>query len=168
MKYVVLLHGSRFAARTPDCITHWVAEQGWLETAAQVVVHIALPTPVEPGGAPQPPVYDAVAEIWSDTPIVADAFGGGWDRAIVRASTPVVGKPPPVEVELGITPGLSQLSFIRAIDGMASAEVERHWDEHIPLARDIHVGMTAMCRTGCRRPIRGSAWRTCILPTRPR
>jgi len=140
MKYVALLHGPHFPG-APDAIVGWVRTQGWAEAAMRLVVHVGLPAPVEAGGAPQPPTYDAVVEIWADAPVAPDAFDGGWDRAIVRASTPVIGKAPMAEVGVGVTPGLSQLSFIRAIDGMARAEVERHWDEHIPLARDIHVGM---------------------------
>ena len=140
MKYVALLRGPHVPG-TPNAVGDWVKAQDWAENATRLVAHMGLPAPVEAGGAPQPPAYDTVIEIWSDAPIAPDAFDGGWDRAILRASTPVIGKAPMAEVGVGQTSGLSQLSFIRAIDGMARAEVERHWDEHIPLARDIHVGM---------------------------
>ncbi|KEQ54404.1 hypothetical protein [Sphingobium chlorophenolicum] len=130
MKSVILLRGPR-TAQSP---ARWAMIQPWAMAAERIVVHVGLPAPV-------PPVYDAVIELWSDAAVDADSFRADWDQAEVRSSTQVVGKPAAEPLSVGVTPGLSQLSFIRAIDGLPRTEVERHWDEHIPLACEIHVGM---------------------------
>ena len=88
-----------------------------------------------------PPVYDAVIELWSDAAVDADDLRTDWEQVELCSSTQVVGKAEKETPAVGITPGLSQLSFIRAIADLPRREVERHWDEHIPLACEVHVGM---------------------------
>ncbi|AEG51160.1 Ethyl tert-butyl ether degradation EthD [Sphingobium chlorophenolicum L-1] len=130
MKSVILLRGPR-TAQSP---ARWAMVQPWAKASKRIVVHVGLPAPV-------PPVYDAVIELWSGAAVDADSFRADWEQAEVRSSTQIVGKPAAEPLSVGVTPGLSQLSFIRAIDGLPRTEVERHWDEHIPLACEIHVGM---------------------------
>lgn len=141
MKRVILLKGphSPTAANAPD----WGKRQPWAAEATRIVVHAGMAAPVEANGPAMPPAYDAVIELWSDTPlrIKVEDFLTDWERADVRTSSEVIGKPATQPVPVGETPGLAQLSFIRARDGLDRAEVERHWDEHIPLACSIHVGM---------------------------
>ncbi|KKW91918.1 EthD domain-containing protein [Sphingobium chungbukense] len=139
MKRIILLRGPRsaLAASAPE----WAKAQGWATAAERIVVHVGLEAPVDDGGAAVPPVYDAVIELWSDAPCDADSLRSDWEQAEVRSSTQIVGKPSEYPLAVGISPGLSQLSFIRAIEGLPRTEVERHWGEHIPLACEIHVGM---------------------------
>lgn len=143
MKTVILMRGHA-NADTPS-LPELLAQQSWAAQVQRIVVQVGMPAPVEQDAVPVPPIYDAVAEIWSDAP-VADVIAAnpvlsaGWTLDI-RTSHEVVGKAGSGPAPLGVTPGLSQLSFIRAIEGMACAETERHWDEHIPLACAIHVGM---------------------------
>ncbi|SCW61272.1 conserved hypothetical protein [Sphingobium faniae] len=139
MKRVILLRGPR--SGTVDAAPGWAAAQPWAADATRIVVHVGFSAPVEPGGADRPPAYDAVIELWSDAAPDIDALHADWAEATIRSSAQVIGKPAARPVPVGITPGLSQLSFIRAIDGLPLAEAERHWDEHIPLARAIHIGM---------------------------
>lgn len=139
MKFVILLQGPTPAAA--GVAPAWVEAQPWAQTATRIVVHVGLPAPVEAGGPALPPAYDAVIELWTDAAPAQGAFDAGWEQADVRSSAEMIGKPSAEPVAVGVTPGLSQLSFIRAIDCLPRAEVERHWDEHIPLAREIHVGM---------------------------
>jgi len=139
MKYVILLQGPTSTAAAH--VANWVGVQRWADAAMRVIVHAGLPTPIEPGGPAMPPAYNAVIELWTDTAPAQDDFVAHWDQVHVRTSTQVIGKPSAAPVTAGVTPGLSQLSFIRAIHGLPRADVERHWDEHIPLALQIHVGM---------------------------
>lgn len=141
MKRVILLRGPR--SGTVDAAPAWAAAQPWAADATRIVVHVGFPAPAEADGPALPPAYDAVIELWSDTALAIDAdrLRADWMQADIHISTEVVGKPAARPMQTGATPGLSQLSFIRAIDGLPRAEVERHWDEHIPLAREIHVGM---------------------------
>ncbi len=129
MKSVILLNG------VADHLPAALAAQPWAERASRIVVQLAAPAQAEP------PIYDAIVEIWSDAPIVLDGMAADWDRIDIRSSQEVIGKAADRTAPVGVSPGLSQLSFIQAIDGLPRAEIERHWDEHIPLARDIHVGM---------------------------
>ncbi|MCB4858828.1 EthD family reductase [Sphingobium sp. PNB] len=139
MKRVILLRGPRsvMAASAPE----WAAAQTWAKAAERIVVHKGLNAPAEPGGVPTPPVYDAVIELWSDAALDAHSIRSDWKEVEVRSSAQVVGKAAAAPLPTGITPGLSQLSFIRAIEALPRQDVERHWDEHIPLACEIHVGM---------------------------
>jgi uncharacterized protein (TIGR02118 family) len=143
VKTVILMH-SHACTDTPS-LPDLLVRQSWALQARRIVVQIGMPAPGEQGADPTPPVYDAIAEIWSDTPVAdtipADpVLAAGWTFDI-RTSQEVVGKAESGPALTGVTPGLSQLSFIRAIDGMARTETARHWDEHIPLACAIHVGM---------------------------
>lgn len=139
MKTVILLAKPESAAALPALL----AARSWPDEASRIAVHVGLPAPVEADGPAVPPIYDAVVEIWSDAPIdlAADGVLAGWGTVDIRSSQAVIGKAPGNAAPTGITPGLSQLSFIQAIDGMPRAEIERHWDEHIPLACAIHVGI---------------------------
>lgn len=117
----------------------------WASLASRIVVQLGMASPTEAGGDPVPPVYDAILELWSDVPL-ADAVAADppfADRCDldIRSAQEVVGKEGTGRAPAGTTPGLSQLSFIRTLDGMPRAEAERHWSEHIPLACAIHVGM---------------------------
>jgi len=117
-------------------------ESPWAAQASRIAVHLAVPAPAEAGRQPLPPAYDAVIEAWSDAPLdmAGDAALAGLGTLEVFSSREVIGKAEGL-APVGATPGLSQLTFIRAIEGMPRSEAERHWDEHIPLAREIHVGM---------------------------
>lgn len=141
MKTLVMLAGPADGAAA--ALPGLLATCRWAAEASRIVVHIGQPAPVEADGPPVAPIYDAVMEIWSEAPpaLADDPALAGWTIRDARASNEVIGKagdgPPPQ----GVTPGLSQLSFIRAMNGMPREETERHWQEHIPLAREIHVGM---------------------------
>ena len=139
MKRVILLRGPRSAtaASSPE----WTGAQLWTKAAERAVVHVGQQAPIEEGGPLVPPVYDAVIELWSDAAFDADSLRSDWEQVEVCSSTQVVGKASPEPLAVGVTPGLSQLSFIRAIADLPRQEVERHWIEHIPLACEIHVGM---------------------------
>lgn len=101
-------------------------------------VLVATPTP-------SGPLYDAVIEIEGDVafaPILTD--DDAWnDRFVIEACTSqaVVAKVGPSPRTIGTRPGFSLLSFIAARPEMRRDEVLRHWDEHIPLACEIHWGM---------------------------
>lgn len=139
MKTVILLTAPGPVADLPALL----AAQHWVAQASRIVVQVGLPAPTEVDGPLVPPVYDAIVEIWSEAPIELSADGAlaGWGTVDIRMSQEVIGKAPGAIAPVGLTPGLSQLSFIQAIEGVPRPETERHWDEHIPLARDIHFGM---------------------------
>ena len=141
MKRIILLKGPRAEARAGA--PEWARRQPWAAHAARLAVHVGLAAPEGAHGPLSDSAYDAVVEIWTDASleITAEHLRADWQDVDVRASTEVIGKPPARPVPVGVTPGLSQLSFIRAREGLSRAEVERHWDEHIPLACAIHVGM---------------------------
>jgi len=107
--------------------------------ADRLVLQLATPAPDEAS------LYDAVIELWSAAPlaaaIAADAALAGHAELDIRASEEVIAKDERGGIAAGATPGLSQLSFTRPIEGMAREETLRHWSEHIPLACAIHVGM---------------------------
>ena len=144
MKTVLLLREAGDLSALPNLI----AARPWAAQAGRIAVQVGMAAPVEAGGDPVPPLYDAVVEIWSDAP-VADAIAADplfiAIKTDVRTSQEVVGKPDAGPGSgtspMGVTPGLSQLSFIRALDDLPRSEIERHWQEHIPLAKAIHVGM---------------------------
>lgn len=139
MKRVILLRGPRSTmAASPS---EWAGAQPWAGMAERIVVHVGQHAPSEEGGPPSSPVYDAVIELWTDAAFDADSLRSDWEQVEVRSSTQVVGKAATEAPAVGVTPGLSQLSFIRALADLSRQEVERHWDEHIPLACEIHVGM---------------------------
>jgi len=142
MKTVVLLHSPdpAFVEGLPALLRH----RPWATEASRIVVHLPLPSvPASEEESACAPC-DAVIEIWSSEavhPFIATdaALAGAW--LDIRGSEEIIGKagegmPPP-----GVTPGLSQLSFIEAIADLPRSEVERHWSEHIPLADAIHIGM---------------------------
>lgn len=158
MKTVVLLR-ARGEAPLPE-LPAMLGAVPWAAQASRIVVHLGIPAPVEAGGPAVAPVYDAVIEAWSDAPldIAGDAVPAALGAVEVHASQEVIGKPGAGPAPVGITPGLSQLSFIQAIDGMPRSETERHWDEHIPLACAIHVGMNRYVQDRLF-PARGSASR---------
>jgi len=112
----------------------------WLAPLADRLA-LQLATPAPGDGPP----YDAVIELWSATPldsvIAADEALTTRAELDIRASEEVVAKDERDGITIGATPGLSQLSFTRPIAGMAHEETLRHWSDHIPLAREIHVGM---------------------------
>ncbi|WP_313808466.1 EthD family reductase [Sphingobium sp.] len=141
MKSIVLMR-ARGDGLPPD-LSRLLAERPWAGKASRIVVHCGMAAPAETGGPAVPPIYDAVAEIWSDAPIGLEADGLliGLASLDIRMSREVVGKAGDGPAPVGVTSGLSQLSFIRAKPGMLRSEVERHWDEHIPLACEVHVGM---------------------------
>ncbi|GGC02889.1 hypothetical protein GCM10011494_21750 [Novosphingobium endophyticum] len=114
----------------------------WAAQASRIAVQVGMPSTPAPAEAPEPPLYDAVIELWSDTPLPLAADRELAARALldIRASQELVAKGTAPAV-VGVTPGLSQLSFIAALPGLAPAEYLRHWGEHIPLATAIHVGM---------------------------
>lgn len=118
----------------------------WIAEATRLVMQVGIEAPVEVDSDPVPPAYDAVLEIWSKAPLAnkiaaAPLAAEGWSFEAI-GSREVVGKGlRGAFLPVGITPGFSQLSFIRPLQGMAHAEALRHWDEHIPLATGIHVGM---------------------------
>lgn len=122
---------------------HWLltehAPQRLASLADRVVLQLATPGPDEA------PPYDAVIELWSDTSLVtaiaADETLAAHAELDIRASEEVIAKDERDGIAIGATPGLSQLSFTQPIAGMAHEETLRHWSEHIPLARAIHVGM---------------------------
>lgn len=142
MKSIVLMRAD--GDRLPPELPALLAGRPWSKETSRIVVQSGMAAPVEEGGPALPPIYDAVVELWSDAPIAIEADGllTAMASLDIRMSQEVVGKagdgPPPI----GVTPGLSQLSFIQAKPGMPRSEAERHWDEHISLAREIHVGMT--------------------------
>ena len=144
VKTVLLLREAGDLSALPNLI----AARPWAAQAGRIAVQVGMAAPVEAGGDPVPPLYDAVVEIWSDAP-VADAIAADplfiAIKTDVRTSQEVVGKPGAGPgsgaAPMGVTPGLSQLSFIRALDDLPRSEIERHWQEHIPLAKAIHVGM---------------------------
>lgn len=139
MKTVLLVHSpdAAFLAGLPALLR----DRPWAEHASRIAVQLPVAPPAASAAAPP---CDAVIEIWSEEPVAAlvaadAALAGAW--LDIRISDEVVGKqgagaPPP-----GVTPGLSQLSFIEAIASLPRAEAERHWSEHIPLANAVHVGM---------------------------
>lgn len=139
MKSVILLR--EFRSGRVDDLPMALASQPWADAAERIVVQLGMPAPIEPGGDMVPPIYDAVVELWSDAPIELSGMTADWTLVDARSSHEVIGKAAERTPPVGVTPGLSQLSFIQAIDAMPRAESERHWDEHIPLARAIHVGM---------------------------
>lgn len=122
-----------------------LADRPWASSASRMVVQRGINAPIEAGGDPVAPLYDAILETWSDGPLgnvaAADPILAECWEIDVRTSQEIVGKEGGGYSPTGITPGLSQLSFIRKIDTMPRTEAERHWSEHIPLACAIHVGM---------------------------
>jgi len=142
MKTVVALraHGGAQISNLPAMLR----ERPWAAQASRIAVHLGMPAPTAAGGPPLPPPYDVVIELWSDEwlDIAEDAVLAALGTLEVYDSREVIGKAGEGRPPVGATPGLSQLSFIQAIDGMPRGESERHWDEHIPLACDIHVGMS--------------------------
>lgn len=143
MKTVVFMRAMPDAGPLPAPML--LAERPWASRASRIVVQTGMDAPVEAGGPAVPPVYDRVMEIWADASvgdgIAADPLLAAHWELDIRSAQQVVGKEGNGPAPMGVTPGLCQLSFIQAIDGMPRAETERHWDEHIPLACEIHVGM---------------------------
>lgn len=142
MKTVIFLRAREQAARA--FLLSMLVDRPWVDMASRIVVQMGVTTPANPGGE-MGPHYDAVVELWSDEPLVgllwADSvFSEVW-RLDVRMSQEVVGKAGNGHAPVGVTPGLSQLSFIRKIEAMPDAEAQRHWSEHVPRACAIHVGM---------------------------
>lgn len=115
------------------------APQHLAPLADRLALQLAMPD------ADDAPPYDAVIELWSAAPlgeaITADEALASRAILDVRASEEVIAKDERDGTAIGATPGVSQLSFTRPIAGMAREETLRHWSEHIPLAREIHVGM---------------------------
>ncbi|ATI80743.1 EthD family reductase [Sphingobium yanoikuyae] len=121
----------------------WLADRPWAQEVSRMVVQRGIAAPVEEGGAAVQPIYQAVVEIWSDAPVLIEAEDllNAIASIDIRVAQEVIGKAGNGPAPVGVTPGLSQLSFIQARSDMTRSEAERHWDEHIPLAREIHVGM---------------------------
>lgn len=145
MKTVVLLHSPD--AAFVDGLPALLRDRPWGEQASRIVVHLPCPPSLAAEGTEgrtEAAPCDAVIEIWSPEPVTpfvaADpALADAW--LDIRGSSEVIGKQGTGAPPQGVTPGLSQLSFIEAIAGLPRTEVERHWSEHIPLATAIHVGM---------------------------
>ena len=156
MKTVVLLKGA--GSEQVDALPQQLNAQPWSSGAMRIAVHLGMPSPAVPDGPSIAPVYDAIVEIWSDAPLQIDAVNlpGDWDILDVRVSQEVIGKPAERIAPVGITPGISQLTFIEKLDGMARSEAERHWTEHIPLANAIHVGMNRYVQDRLSPPADGA------------
>lgn len=140
-KTVVL---SRARDADAEGFRRWLLAEHAPQVLAPQADHLALQlaTPVPGGDAP---AYDAVIELWSDTSlatrIAADETLAARAVLDIRDSQELIAKDERGGIAIGTTPGISQLSFTQPIDGMAHEETLRHWSEHIPLAREIHVGM---------------------------
>lgn len=142
MKTVIFLRAREQAARA--LLLSMLVDRPWVDRASRMVVQMGVTTPADPGDE-MTPHYDAVVELWSDEPLdglLSDdrALAAAW-RLHVRISREVVGKAGNGQAPVGVTPGLSQLSFVRKIEAMPDAEAQCRWSEHIPLACAIHVGM---------------------------
>lgn len=140
MKSVALL-----SANAPDAVP-WLLEHAgrWGRDDAflrPLTVQVGVP---DLSG--QPPRYEAVLEIWGADVASADSLiiEPLTDRFAVDLyfAEELVAKPAASPPAVGITPGISSLSFIKAKPALSRAEALRHWSEHAPLACAIHWGMT--------------------------
>lgn len=142
-KWVALARVAAGADGSSGPLAEWLpallASRSWAARAQRIVVQIAREDPDDP------PVCDAAIEVWSDAPLSAELRR---DRELGTMldlewfdSDEVVALAAPGSCVQGITRGFSQLSFIAARPELTPAEALRHWDEHIPLALEIHHGM---------------------------
>lgn len=102
---------------------------------------------VLPGDAPAP--WDAVVELWTSSatlaPALLDELRAGSARWAAYRVTEMV------EKEVGTspgwpTPGIKMIVPWFGRPDVTRAEQRRHWDEHVPLANRIHVGVSRYVR----------------------
>lgn len=139
MKSVALLRASRSDAM-PWLLEHAARSSFGGAGAPRTTVHVGVP---DQSG--QPPHYDAVLEVWRDIDGAhEDMIDSLTGRFVVDryAAKELVAKPAVLPATVGITPGIASLSFIRPKQALSRTEVLRHWSEHVPLACEIHWGMT--------------------------
>ena len=114
MKTIVLMKARENGLA--DWLVGALADRPWAAQATRLVVQVAVP-------AAEAPAYDAVAEIWSEgdlaAAIAADDDLSARAALDIRRSTEVIGKPGPGPAPKGVTPGLSQLSFIESLPDLA-------------------------------------------------
>jgi len=106
-------------------------------------------------GAGAPPICEIYAEFWSSRPLAAA------DIAPPKGSQQAFSVEERIEkAELdrrpGISPGIRLLSPLYPVAGAAPAESIGYWDEHVPLALRVHVGMNRYVRDIVVAPLDGN------------
>lgn len=110
--------------------------------AAQLAINLVTPPAAEP-------TWDAAIEVWSDFPVSASPVWAELDSQVSSRATFTVTEL--VEKDTGPargwpTPGVKLLVPWIGRRDITPAETRRHWDEHVPLANRIHVGVTRYVR----------------------
>jgi len=116
---------------------------GAAQAAAVMIADAASPFP-DAGDEAGHPLYDAVIEIWSDAAIALPVLAARADLIAVAVEARIGAGTGDADATAapGRTPGTALLSFCSALPGAPRAETLRHWREHVPLACEIHHGMT--------------------------
>lgn len=149
----------RRAAFRARVLTDWAPPLARLPGIEHVAVCLVDATPAvppwqRPGEAPPPadgPIYDAVVDVWGDTPeVVADALDA---RAKAEEA---VGLALEVEEHLEkdgearrpgmVTEGVKFLSLLEFHADLGDLARRRMWSHHAGLALAVHVGMTRYVR----------------------
>jgi hypothetical protein len=130
---------------------------------SRCAVNIAdQPSPWGEPKAPDP-LYDAVIEIWTSdngappTDLLGEICANAGECHIYRAQER--------RLKESNGGGVNLLAVWDALPGLPREEVQRHWREHIPLAMQIHHGMTRYTHTWLEAPL-SPASQPCSFPPR--
>jgi hypothetical protein len=113
--------------------------------------------------APEPPYYLAVLEMWSEglSTELAEAVrqsmsAGHADVSVYRANENVPkGASPGTDA---VAPhGVNLMAVWDGKPGLSAAELQRHWQEHIPLAVAIHHGADRYVQSWLAEPLTADA-----------
>jgi hypothetical protein len=105
-------------------------------------------------GAGAPPVCDIFAEFWSEQPLAAGDIAPPEGSQQAFCVDEHVEKAE-LERTPGAVPGIRLFSPLAPVEGATPAESVRYWDEHVPLALRVHVGMNRYVRDIIVAPFNG-------------
>jgi hypothetical protein len=123
----------------------------WLPPHSRCAVNIA--DQPSPWGEPKArdPLYDAVIEVW--TPDDVEPPEGLFAAVSENAGVCHVYRAQELRLKESNGGGVNLVAVWDALPGLSREEAQRHWREHIPLAMDIHHGMTRYTHTWLEAPL---------------
>jgi EthD domain len=152
MKHVIFLEASGPA----PSLHAWLLDRFSPPARERIAVVVNL---VQNPAAPSP--WHAVLEVWGDDPAAhalmsRETFENRVSRHAAYRVTELVEKDIGLERQWPTMGPKLVVPWIGRAE-LTSAELRRHWDEHVPLANRIHVGVTRYVRNWVETPVRGDA-----------